>query len=209
MPATPTGHDRTPTTTSPARRRAAYRSWRGSDRCTRPGRSSRAAVSRWPTPRCSPPPVVAASGVTRRLDPADPLPARHRGSTNASSSSGSPPSPTVTVAKPRIAPLPSAPVTATRVRPWTTPSPVNWRNSGRASNSGASPGFDREADRKIRWSSGRSAGTAVRMVLTGSSTPLNRGRPIPRRARQGGDCTDPLAATDSWQLQGKPRSPRR
>lgn len=209
MPATPTGHDRTPTTTSPARRRAAYRSWRGSDRCTRPGRSSRAAVPGGQLRDAHLHRSLPRLGVTRRLDPADPLPARHRGSTNASSSSGSPPSPTVTVAKPRIAPLPSAPVTATRVRPWTTPSPANWRNSGRASNSGASPGFDREADRKIRWSSGRSAGTAVRMVLTGSSTPLNRGRPIPRRARQGGDCTDPLAATDSWQLQGKPRSPRR
>lgn len=79
MPATPTGHDRTPTTTSPARRRAAYRSWRGSDRCTRPGRSSRAAVSRWPTPRCSPPPVVAASGGYSSPRPSGPTPSSPSG----------------------------------------------------------------------------------------------------------------------------------
>lgn len=58
------------------------------------------------------------------------------------------------------------------MRPRATPSPVKWRNSGWANNSAASPGLDSEAARNTRCNSGRSAATAVRMVVAGPAGPV-------------------------------------
>ena len=54
--------------------RAACRCWRGSGRCTRPGRSSRAAASRRPSSTCSPGPVVDASAGCASPAPSGPTP---------------------------------------------------------------------------------------------------------------------------------------